>query len=176
VTRSQPVRRDKIGRGKRVLVVNDTEEILELFEELLAELGFEVVVMSFAPRELDRIRAVNPDIVILDFIFGGRAVEGWQLLQKIRMDRELERIPVIVCTAAVEEVLEQQGYLAEQGVAVVFKPFNVDQLEDAVQRAVDMLDAEGIKLARHAVLEEIRDRPEGNSKVKRPRRSNPKTG
>jgi CheY-like chemotaxis protein len=176
VTRSQPVRRGKIGRGKRVLVVNDTEEILQLFEDLLGELGFEVVVMSFAPRELDRIRAVKPDIVILDFIFGGRAVEGWQLLQKIRMDRDLERIPVIVCTAAVEEVLEQQGYLAEQGVAVVFKPFNVDQLEDAVQRAVEMSEADGVKLARHAVLEAVRASPEGDSKVKRPRRGGAKKG
>jgi len=166
VSPSQPARREKFGRGKRVLVVNDTEEILELFEELLGELGFEVVVMSYAPRELDRIRAVKPDIVILDFIFGGRGVEGWQLLQKIRMDRELERLPVIVCTAAVQEVLEQQGYLAEQGVAIVFKPFNVDQLEDAVERAVELLEDGAVQLARHAVLDEVRENGDGK-RVKR---------
>ena len=39
--------------------------------------------------------------------------------------------------AAVKTVEEQQGYLTEQGVIVVLKPFNVDQLEDAVKRATE---------------------------------------
>ncbi|HET8586976.1 MAG TPA: response regulator [Candidatus Limnocylindria bacterium] len=128
----------RIGEGKRVLVVNDTEEILELFEELLGELGFEVLVMSYAPRELQRVRDASPDLIILDLIFGQRELLGWQLLQKLKMDRDLDAIPVIVCTAAQQEVYEQQGYLTEQGVIVVLKPFNVDQLEDAVTRALSV--------------------------------------
>lgn len=122
----------------RALVVNDTQEILELFDEILQGLGFEVILMSYAPRELDRVREVAPDIVVLDFLMGDRELQGWQLLQKLKMDRRLESIPVVVCTAAVKAVEEQQGYLTEQGVIVVLKPFNVDQLEDAVRRATDM--------------------------------------
>jgi CheY-like chemotaxis protein len=128
------------GAGKRVLIVNDTQEILELFNDILEEMGFEVVLMSFAPRELEQIRAARADIIILDFLFGGHELAGWQLLQKIRMDRDLEQTPVIVCSAAVREVMEQQGYLTEQGVLVVLKPFTVAQLEEAVSRAVTMAD------------------------------------
>ncbi|HET7636276.1 MAG TPA: response regulator [Candidatus Limnocylindria bacterium] len=130
-----------IGGGKRVLVVNDTQEILELFADLLGELGFEVSLMSFAPRELQRIREVRPDLIILDFVFGQRELLGWQLLQKLKMDRGLDSVPVIVCTAAQREVAEQEGYLTEQGVIVVLKPFNVDQLEEAVTRALDIGDS-----------------------------------
>ena len=119
----------------RVLVVNDTQEILELFDEILSGMGFEVVLMSYAPRELDRIRAVAPDLIVLDFLLGDRELLGWQLLQKLKMDRRTDSIPIVVCTAAVNTVAEQQGYLTEQGVTVVLKPFNVDQLEDAVRRA-----------------------------------------
>lgn len=122
--------------GKRALVVNDTQEILELFEEILAAMGLQVVVMSYAPRELARIREVDPDLLILDFMMGDRELLGWQLLQKVKMDRRLDSIPVIVCTAAVKAVAEQQGYLTEQGVVVVLKPFNVEQLEEAVRRAL----------------------------------------
>ncbi|HEX5040284.1 MAG TPA: response regulator, partial [Candidatus Limnocylindria bacterium] len=107
-------------------------------DEILQGLGFEVILMSYAPRELDRVREVAPDIVVLDFLMGDRELQGWQLLQKLKMDRRLESIPVVVCTAAVKAVEEQQGYLTEQGVIVVLKPFNVDQLEDAVRRATDM--------------------------------------
>ena len=125
-----------LERRPRALVVNDTQEILELFEEILSGIGFDVVLMSYAPRELERVREAKPDIIVLDFLMGDRELLGWQLLQKLKMDRTLDSIPVVVCTGAVKAVQEQQGYLTEQGVMVVLKPFNVDQLEEAVQHAV----------------------------------------
>jgi CheY-like chemotaxis protein len=131
------MRRGVAEKRKRALVVNDTQEILELFEDILDGLGFESVLMSYAPRELQRIREVEPDIVILDFLMGDRELLGWQLLQKLKMDRALALIPIVVCTAAVKAVQEQQGYLTEQGVIIVLKPFTVDQLEEAVQAAVE---------------------------------------
>lgn len=141
------------NRRRRALVVNDTQEILELFEEILEGMGFEVVLMSYAPRELGRVREVEPDLIILDFLMGDRELLGWQLLQKLKMDRRLDAIPVIVCTAAVRAVAEQQGYLTEQGVLVVLKPFNVDQLEDAVRRAIDLP-----KTAREIVRDEAAEK------------------
>ena len=122
---------------KRALVVNDTQEILELFDDILDGMGFEVVLMSYAPRELERIREVEPDIIILDFLMGDRELLGWQLLQKLKMDRGLATIPIVVCTAAVKAVQEQQGYLTEQGVMIVLKPFIVDQLEEAVRASME---------------------------------------
>jgi len=130
----------KPGAGKRVLIANDTQEILELFKDILEGMGFETILVSFAPREMDQVRVAKPDIIILDLIFGGRELAGWQLLQKIRMDRELERVPVILCSAAVRDVSEQQGYLTEQGVLIVLKPFTVSQLEEALLRAIEMAD------------------------------------
>ena len=118
---------------RRALVVNDTQEILELFAEILEGLGYETVLMSYAPRELERVRETKPDLIVLDFLMGDRELLGWQLLQKLKMDRRTDSIPIIVCTAAVKAVEEQQGYLTEQGVLVVLKPFNVDQLEEAIR-------------------------------------------
>ena len=118
---------------RRALVVNDTQEILELFAEILEGLGYETVLMSYAPRELERVRETEPDLIVLDFLMGDRELLGWQLLQKLKMDRRTDSIPIIVCSAAVKAVEEQQGYLTEQGVFVVLKPFNVDQLEEAIR-------------------------------------------
>ena len=121
----------------RALVVNDTQEILELFEEILAGMDIDTVLMSYAPRELERIREVEPDLIILDFLMGDRELLGWQLLQKLKMDRSLANIPIVVCTAAVKAAQEQQGYLTEQGVMLVLKPFTVHQLEEGVRAALD---------------------------------------
>lgn len=126
------------GHGRRVLVVNDTQEILELFEDILRPMGLDVTLMSFAPRELERIREAKPDLIILDLVFGEKETQGWQLLQKLKMDRALADVPVVLCTAALRMVSELQGYLTEQGVVVVIKPFNVDQLEEAVRNALAM--------------------------------------
>ena len=137
-TTSNPPRRtdEAAVQGKRVLVVNDTQEILELFEDILRPMGLDVTVMSFAPRELERVREARADLIILDLVFGEKELMGWQLLQKLKMDRSLASTPVVVCTAALRMVADLQGYLTEQGVVVVIKPFNIDQLEEAVRNAL----------------------------------------
>lgn len=110
-----------------ILVVNDTPEILELFRELLEAEGYGVSLYSYAFRDLDEIKRVKPDLMILDFIIGGED-HGWQLLQKLKMDRATADLPVIVCTAALRVVRELEGHLREKGVTVVLKPFDIDDL------------------------------------------------
>ena len=121
-------------------MVNDTEEILELFHDIIEGLGHEMIGRTYAPDDLQQVLAGEPDLVILDVVLGGREMVGWQLLQKLRMKRETAKLPVIVCTAAKIEVQEQQGWLAEKAVAIVFKPFEVEDLERAITRALRLPD------------------------------------
>lgn len=121
--------------AKRILVINDTPEILELFQDLLTEEGYEVILYSFATHDTAEIVRHRPDLIILDYIFGTEKL-GWQLLQKLKMRRETAGIPVIICTAAVKEVREIEGYLLAKGVTVVPKPFDIDDLLLAVTNAL----------------------------------------
>jgi CheY-like chemotaxis protein len=128
-----------VTERRRIVVINDTKEILELFRDILeGEMGHDVMLMSFAPDELTRIVEAKPDLLIIDFVIGDREMEGWQLLQKMRMNRETAEIPIVACTAAVKQVRESEAYLLEQGIEVVLKPFTIDQLEGAVQRALKL--------------------------------------
>ena len=123
---------------KRILVINDTKEILELFRDILGEgMGHEVTLMSYAPDELTRIVEDKPDLVIVDFVIGDRELLGWQLLQKMRMHPATAEIPIVACTAAVRQVRDAEAYLLEQGIGVILKPFTVAQLENAVRRALE---------------------------------------
>lgn len=127
-------------RGAHILVVNDTEEILDLFRTILEELGHRVTAWSFSPDDLSRVTDVAPDLVILDLLMGPTELQGWALLQKMRMHPPTEDIPVIVCSAATNWVREQEGWLASNGVKVVLKPFRVTDLERAVGDVLELRD------------------------------------
>jgi DNA-binding response OmpR family regulator len=120
----------------RILVINDTQEILDLFRILLEEEGFEVVLSGFPFQQVSEVEQISPDIIILDIIFGDEKT-GWQMLQLLKMKRSTASIPVIVCTAALNAVREQEGYLVAQGVHVVYKPFDIDHILTTIKLALE---------------------------------------
>ncbi len=119
----------------RIMVINDTQEILEMFRAILEDEGYEVILYSFAILDMTEYERVKPDLIILDLVFGGEK-SGWQMLQKLKMNRSTATIPVIVCTAATNAVREMEGYLLSKGVNVILKPFNIDDLVAAVKLAL----------------------------------------
>jgi DNA-binding response OmpR family regulator len=120
----------------RILVINDSQEILDLFRILLEGEGYEVVLSGFPFQQVSEIEQINPDLIILDFIFGDQK-SGWQMLQLLKMKRSTASIPVVVCTAALNVVREQEGYLVSQGVHVVYKPFDIDQILTTIKLALE---------------------------------------
>lgn len=124
---------------KRILVINDEQEILELLHDLLCEEGYEVFMYSYAIEELAEIKRFNPDLIILDLMLGDHQPKGWQTLQKLKLDQATASIPVIVCTAAERSVKEQEGFLLSKGVLVVLKPFDIEDLVEAVRKAFSLI-------------------------------------
>jgi CheY-like chemotaxis protein len=117
------------------MVVDDTQEILDLFEEILTEEGYSVSLYAFAIQDLTEVERVNPDLIILDYIIGGEEA-GWQMLQKLKMRRPTADIPVVICTAATKAIQGMEGYLKAKGVAIVLKPFDIDDLLTVVKQAL----------------------------------------
>ena len=121
--------------AKLIMVINDTEEILELFEMILTEEGYEVNLYSYQVRELDQVKKVNPDLLIVDQMIMDES-PGWQLVQKMKMDPTTANIPIVVCTAAINKIKELEGHLKEKNVQVVIKPFDIEELISAVKKGL----------------------------------------
>jgi CheY-like chemotaxis protein len=117
------------GRQAHILVIDDTQEILDLLQELLEEEGYRVTT-SMARLDLDKVKQIAPDIIVQDLLFEQTQEEGWKFLTLSQLDPELARIPLILCTAATRTVNDPE--MAEQldrlGIRVVLKPFNVEEL------------------------------------------------
>jgi len=119
-----------------VMVVNDTPEILTLYEALLTPGGYVVTLHTFGPQDLDEVKRVMPDLLILDFAIGQEG-PGWQLLQKLKMDRATARILIVICSGAVRLVRELAGWLGEKGISVLLKPFDIDDLLTTTRKRVN---------------------------------------
>ncbi len=120
---------------KRIMVMNDTQEILELFELILTDAGYMVTLHAYSLRDLDEVTHTMPDLIISDHI-PFKEQQGWQFLQKLKMLRETATIPVIVCTTSSGLVRENEGWLKGKGVTIVAKPFDIDELLHAVELAI----------------------------------------
>ena len=121
--------------AKRILVINDTQEILELFRLLLEEEGYEVILSGVPLQKAAEAEQIHPNLIILDVIFRQEKI-GWQMIEMLRMKRTTTSIPIIICTAALNDVQEQEGYLNSQGIRIVYKPFDIDLLLDTVKTAL----------------------------------------
>ena len=117
------------GRQPHILVINDTQEILDLMQELLEDEGYRVTI-SLALLDIDKVKAIAPDIIVQDLLFEGTQELGWKFLTLARLDPVLARVPLVLCTAAVRTVNdpEMAEQLNRQGIRVVLKPFTIDDL------------------------------------------------
>ncbi len=120
----------------RIMVINDTQEILELFRLILEPEGYEVALYSYAIRDMADVERVKPDLIIVDFFFSVER-QGWQMVQKLKMNRPTASIPIIICTAAEQSVRDIEGYLQVKNIALVPKPFDIDDLLLAVKQALN---------------------------------------
>ena len=124
-------------RQPHILIVNDTQEILDLMRELLEDEGYQVTC-SLALLDMTRVKALAPDVIVQDLLFEGTQESGWKFLTLVRLDPELAHIPLVLCTAATRTVNEPE--MAEQlnrlGVRVVLKPFVIDDLLTALSEVL----------------------------------------
>ncbi len=95
----------------RIVVIDDTPEIVELFEELLTDEGYSVVA-TFAgpPSEPQVIGEHHPNIVIMDWLFGNEAA-GMRILNMLKSNPSTAATPVIVCTVAQKAIAQVEDIL-----------------------------------------------------------------
>jgi signal transduction histidine kinase len=80
-----------------VLVVEDKEDVADLFAEKLEEDGFEVITAKNTSAGINEARHTKPDLIFLELEMGERS--GFELLKSLRADPATAQIPVIVMTA-----------------------------------------------------------------------------
>jgi len=116
--------------NKKVLVVDDEPNILELLDYNLRKDGFDVILAETGEAALELFVSEKPDIVLLDQMLPG--IDGLAVLKKIRKMYDLGDVPVIIVTAKSEEVDKIVG-LDLGADDYITKPFSVRELSSRIK-------------------------------------------
>lgn len=109
---------------KKILFVDDEPVVATLMKSRMESRGFQVATASDGASGLEKAKAWQPDLILLDVIMPG--MDGYETCRRLKDTKETARIPVILFTAVQDTHLE---VLAQKAGAtrVVQKPF-VDQV------------------------------------------------
>jgi DNA-binding NtrC family response regulator len=116
---------------KRVLILDDDLDILQICTIVLKRKGYEVSTLNNSNQIIENVRVYKPDVILMDnWIPGPGGIESTRMLKS---ETELQDIPVIFFSAN-----SNVSQLAEEAKADYYlqKPFDIGELEGIVNQAV----------------------------------------
>lgn len=119
----------------RVAVIDNDPALLDLTKALFEDRGWETVVYRHGKAAAQAMQHDQPDAIILD-LWLDTPETGWEVLQQLKANPETRSIPVIIWTGAQEYVEDKEDWLAQRGIQVLLKPFEIDQLYDTIDTAL----------------------------------------
>lgn len=121
---------------KRIVVVDDDQEVREILAFVLVRYGFEVECAKDGSQLQQLLAPVHgplPDLIILDVMMPGE--DGYHICRGLHEDGRTRHIPVIIVTARAEHIYERIS--EDLGAALhITKPFHPFELVERVQTLV----------------------------------------
>ncbi|MQA73137.1 MAG: response regulator [Solirubrobacterales bacterium] len=121
--------------GKLILVADDDDDVRDLVAFRLKRAGFAVIEAGDGREALEAARERRPDLCLLDVMMP--SLDGYEVTRELRASAGLERVPVVLLTASVQDAAVSKGF--EAGADdYIKKPFSPQEL---LARVSSMLDA-----------------------------------
>ncbi len=116
--------------SKRVLIIDDEDDIREVAQVSLEAIGgHEVVTASSGTEAVQKAASERPDAILLDVMMP--ELDGPATLARLRSEPETQDIPVVFLTAKVREA-DVERFMALGVAGVLAKPFDPMTLADQV--------------------------------------------
>jgi two-component system response regulator VicR len=115
---------------KKVLVVDDEPDTLELVKLVLESAGFEAILVNNGMEALAKIDTEKPDLVLLDIMMPD--MDGWDVFRKIREINTT--IPIAILTAKAQNIDKLLGLHVLKADDYITKPFGKNELIGKVRK------------------------------------------
>jgi DNA-binding response OmpR family regulator len=83
---------------RRILVVDDNKDILEILKLILEGYDYEVITLADGNLLFDQIKVFKPDLILLDIMLGN--MDGRELCKIVRSNKETQDMPIIMVSAS----------------------------------------------------------------------------
>lgn len=121
---------------KRVVCIEDEQEMIDLVRLILGRKGFQVIGANGGVEGLEIVRKEHPDLILLDLMMPD--MDGWEVYQQIKADEELKEIPVVVVTAKAQSIDKVLGLHIAKVDDYITKPFGPQELLESVEKILKL--------------------------------------
>ena len=142
-------------KKKRILVVDDHEDNIELLRARLEARGYEVEGASDGQAALDAVQRTCPDLILLDVMMP--KMDGMEVVKRLKANKGLPFIPVIMQTALDSTENKVEG-LDAGADDYITKPINFAELEARVNSLLRIKTLQSDLAAREKELSDLNDK------------------
>lgn len=115
----------------KILVVDDSMELLDVFSTILQWSGYEVRAVSSKDTVKNSLSVFIPDVILLDVRLNG--YDGRELCKDIK-EKHIKNIPIILMSASPELLIDYEECNAD---AILEKPFEIHTVTETVNKVLN---------------------------------------
>lgn len=111
--------------GKKILICDDDEAILEVIKIMLENAGYEVIALFSGRAIQKKVKQILPDLILIDIWMPG--IDGKEAIKLLKHDKETQSIPIVIISALHRN--EISAIVKDVGAdAFLPKPFEMQDL------------------------------------------------
>lgn len=123
----------------RILVVDDEPLVLHALQDALQRRGYQVDTAATGQEALEHVRALMPDLIILDLLLPG--MDGFEVFQALKRDVHTRHIPIILLTGVYDSAENMHTGFQMGAAGYIIKErgpnFNADKLAQTVEQVLE---------------------------------------
>ena len=120
------------GKKRKILVVDDEPDTLEIIQALLRVEGYEVIIASTGEEGVEKGQQENPEVILMDINLPG--INGNEALRQIRKNNPLQCVIMLTAYATVDNAIQA---LKDGATDFVKKPFENEHLVHIIHETLE---------------------------------------
>lgn len=116
----------------RILIADDSSDLLEVMKYFLEEKGYTVETVTNKNELSSLIKSFSPDLIILDVFLSPE--DGREICKELRRDRETKYLCILMFSAS-EKALENYKEYGADGI--ITKPFGLQNIIEKIESALE---------------------------------------
>lgn len=121
--------------SKKILIVDDEADVLEVVEMLLASEGFDIITAENGLKALEVLETEIPDLVLLDIMMP--ELDGVEACKRMRKIPEMKSVPIVMFSAKLSPVDKKESFNAGAD-GFITKPFNARGFISGIKTYLDL--------------------------------------